>query len=234
MADPRRGLNSKLSYVWSGTTHAFSVRTSAVKHGIQPIYTESEARVRKVYYPHRVSLSQFSIDVELLNEAEYIQLSTWLANYVDKALDTAADTYDQFPYMLVFIPSRNFYRRGVPVSGFQWGDKVGKVDWGFTVAFETVDDFGVDGLQHVVNDSQSSQVTGKALTDITTKYFYPSGIQLTGSNAPPDGTYAVPISVLDVTGGTDAGSSGGGTGVTAPPSHTGGPVDTGPTPILPY
>lgn len=194
----RLGLNAKFSYSRGGRTHSYQVRASGVSHGIQPIFTESAARVRKVYYPHRVSLTQFGVQVELLDEAEYISLSSWMADYADWALNSSA--YDVFPYMLVFIPSRNFYRRGVPVSGFEWGDRAARVDWGYTIAFETVDDFGVDGLQHATTKSEQSRATGPALTENTTKYFYPTGTQLSGQNAPPDGTYQVAITQEDITG----------------------------------
>lgn len=111
-----------------------------------------------------------------------------MATYADYVLDL--DLRDgQFPAMTVQVPSRSFIKKGVPLSGFEWSDRVGAMLWSPQVVFETSEEPSDLGKQVA-----TSRVTGLvALTDKDMRYFYPTGTQLSGSQTPPDGTYSIPV-----------------------------------------
>ena len=179
----RQGLNASLTYYGRGKNQqGYRVRASNIQHGMKVIYTESSARVRRVLYPHRLSSAQFSITVELVGEAEYVSFSNWMAAYAEYALNQPPGAPSDFPFMTVSVPSRNFLRYGVPLTGFTWGDKVGGMLWEQQVTFETYREPGE--AKTTGFSAYSAPINGYQ----TSQYFYPSGQQLTGSNAPPDGT----------------------------------------------
>ena len=204
----RQGLNAKFSYAdLTGTAHSYRVRCSGVRHGVTPIFTESAARIRKVFYPHRSSLGQFVVDVEMKSQDEYRSMSNWLTNYIDWAFQQR-NSLKNFPFMVVAIPSRKFIRAGVPIQGFEWGDKAARMSWGISIVFETAEDVtDWTGDQRVIDSiGQLSQDNAGTITDPVIKFFYPSGQQLSGSDTPDSGTYAVPITLDDIVTGDTSGS----------------------------
>lgn len=208
----RKGLNAKFTYPdQSGRAQSYSLRVSGVRHGIHPIFTESAARIRRVFYPHLSALDKFSVDIEMISQDEYISLNGWLTHYVDFALNQ--DRPGNFPFMVVNVPSRKFARIGIPVQGFEWGDKAARMSWGITVVFETAGDLynPGNGARPIDSTRQLSRVPGnqKALNDPNVKYFYPFDRLLSGSQKPDDGTYAVPITLDDIVTGDVSGSQDG-------------------------
>ena len=185
----RQGLNCTLAYMAGARRRAYQVRANVLTHGMKVIYDESQARVRKAFYPHRLSSAQFFINIELVGHAEHRSLVNWMAEYADYILDPKL-RFGEFPSMAVSIPSRNFLRKGVPLSGFQWEDVVGKMVWNAGIVFETAGEPGE-------NAPDLSRAVG-TITGAETRYFYPTGIQLSGDSTPPDGTYATSISLRDV------------------------------------
>lgn len=205
----RKGLNAKLTYPDAkGRAQSYSVRCSGVRHGIRPVFTESAARIRRVVYPHLSSLDKFSIDVELISQTEYISLSKWLTTYINLALKV--DRTSDFPLMMVSIPSRNFSRVGAPISGFEWGDRAARMSWGITIAFETSEDLrdNTGSQVGIHSPDQLSQFVQNSADNTVTQYFYPAGPQLSGSDTPDTGTYAVPITLDDILVGDETGATG--------------------------
>lgn len=192
----RKGINCYLSYAkGSDTLSKYGVRVSSVSHGINILATQSQARIRQAFYPYKLGAAQFAITVDLIGSREYRSFADWMAEYAKQALSLDNDV-DGFPYMQVHIPmddSRNFIRFGVPLNGYEWADNVGLMTKQVQVVFETVSERG----QTVVSKDQLSRADGQAMVDKVTRYFYPSGTQLSGSMAPPSGTYATVISKLD-------------------------------------
>jgi hypothetical protein len=187
----RKGLNCTLSYMKGKTRHAYRVRANILTHGMKVIYDESDARVRHALYPHRLSSAQFTIGVELIGTPERKSLSDWLASYADAVLDLDLAS-GEFPSMLVVIPKRNFVRRGVPLSGFEWGDHVGAMVFTPQITFETAAEPGE------TNPSVSRFVGLVAQTDKDIRYFYPMSHLLNGNEAPPDGTGNTILDAQDI------------------------------------
>lgn len=184
----RFGLNATLSYKAGSATRAYRVRCVGIRHGTQMIAEESQARVRRAYYPHRVSTQQFAITVALMGWNERKSFSNWLGTYAGHALnpDIGGTNY---PTMLVTVPSREFVHRGVPLTGFEWGDHVGSMVFSPMIVFEAAYepwDKAKPAVTRVENSWYAFQ------KDKAIQYFYPFGTQLAGDET-PEGNYDKPI-----------------------------------------
>lgn len=185
----RQGLNATLSYLRGGTTSAYRVRCSGIQHGTQMIAEESKSRLRRAYYPHRVSTQQFVITVDLMGYAERKSLSSWLAGYTSYALDPDISSGTDYPTMFVSVPSYEFTHRGVPLSGYEWGDHVGSMIFTVPIVFEAAYEPWAKTPPAVTRVENSWYAFSK---DEAIKYFYPFGTQLSGEQA-PSGGYDKPI-----------------------------------------
>lgn len=178
----RQGLNCTLSYQRGGVNHTYRVRVNSITHGIQMLGSESQARMMKAFYPRRVTTQRFYLGVVLKGYEEHKNLTNWLMDYVSYAVDP--NHAGVFRSMDVMVPSRDFVHRGVPLAGYQWGDKVGKIMWSTTLEFEaayepwsskaTPDTSAVENLDAVYKKEKAA------------KHWYPEGIQLSGDEQPVD------------------------------------------------
>lgn len=195
---PRKGLNATLAYQRGGVQRAYRVRCDMIVHGTQMVAEESQARLRRAYYPHRVSTQQFSIRVILIGYPERRSLSNWLASYSSFVLDPDISGVN-YPTMSITVPSRDFSQRGVPLSGFEWGDHVGAMVFTPTITFEPAYEPWDKAKPAITRVEDTWQAFSK---DEAVKYFYPFSTQLTGDNA-PTGTYDQPIYPADDNGQPD-------------------------------
>lgn len=186
---PRQGLNATFTYQRGGTTAAYRVRCSRIQHGTVMVADESKSRLRRAYYPHRVSTQQFVITVDLMGYPEHKSLSTWLAGYSSYALDPDISSGTDYPTMSVSVPSYDFAHRGVPLSGYQWGDHVGSMVFKVAIVFEAAYEPWAKtkpAVTRVVDEWIAFE------KDEAIKYFYPFSEQLSGEQA-PSGGYDQPI-----------------------------------------
>jgi hypothetical protein len=173
----RPGLNAVLSYPGAdGAVHAFRVRAERLTHDLKPVYAESSARTRRALYPHRMSDTRFALGLVLVNQAERQALTGFLGDFCVALLTSASAAA---PVMDVSVPVRGFVRRGIPLSGFEWGARVGQSVFRPTVVFETSWN-PIDGPSDAVPSGLPS--TG-AVGDPAVQYFFPSGTQLSGDQA---------------------------------------------------
>jgi hypothetical protein len=159
-----------------------------IAHGMKVLFDESASRTRRAFYPHRLTSAQFALGIQLKGDEEYKSFSSWLASYADFILNVDLG-FGEFPTMSVTIPSQNFMRFGVPLSGFEWGDKVGAMLWSPQVIFESA------GEPLEFAPRMSSLGNLGATVDKDVRYFYPSGQQLSGTQVPADGTYTQVITM---------------------------------------
>jgi hypothetical protein len=186
MPTDRQGLNTTLSYMQGSTNNAYQVRANLVTHGMTVLFSQSQARVRGAFYPHRLTSAQFAVNVQLVGEDEYVSFTNWLATYAAYILDINL-AFGEFPSMVVQVPSVNFMRRGVPLTGYEWGDRVGAMLWEIPMTFESAGE-PLDTAP-VLSSVQGYHTN----TDPDVQYFYPTGTQLGGNSVPADGTYT-PVS----------------------------------------
>jgi len=212
-----------LSYSYGGKTYSFSVRAQEIAHGSRMIADESQARVRRAYYPHQVSSVPFSIVPIIKGYRERVQFSNFLNDYVKRVQDPNIGV-SNFPTMKVTCPARAFQRYGVPVSGIEWGDHVGSMVWTPRVVFETHVDQWL-GDSPGAYEWVSYFVFGQGSLDRSPEiaYFYPSGVQLSGSEIPAD--YDQVITIQDIQDIVNGGTQG--------PSDAGDVVNPGNIPYKP-
>ncbi len=205
----RQGLNTTLSYSYGGKTYTFGVRTSEVDYGSALVADEAQARTRRAYYPHQVTAVPFSLVVIINGYKERVRFSNFLNDFVSRVLDPSLSV-STFPTMRVQVPSRKFIRWGIPLSGIEWGNHVGSMVWSPRVVFETHVD---QSLGESVGDYKwisYFKLESSAVKDSPQiKYFYPSGVQLSGSQVPDAGAFDKVTSIQDIQNIINGGTSGG-------------------------
>jgi hypothetical protein len=194
----RSGLNTNLSYSHGGKKYAFSLRVQEIAHGSRMVAEESQARNRRAYYPHKVSSMPFVIVPIIKGYRERVQFSNFLADYIKRVQDPSLSA-SNFPTMRVTCSVRNFERYGVPTDGIEWGDHVGSMVWTPRVAFETHVDQSLgdspgkyDGISYFVFSEGSLERSPQIA------YFYPSGVQLSGSQVPTESAYDKVVEIQDI------------------------------------
>lgn len=162
----RNGLNCRLSYRSGGgaVTHAYRLRCKSISHGMTVVGTESSARVKKVFYPHKLSFAPFSITVDLIGEDEFNSFTDWMTNYIDVVFSEGLES-STFPYMLVEVEARGFNMAGIPLNGYDRSDAAGRMIWSPTINFHTVAD-NREGMT-----DQRSFVSG---INSENRYYYPT------------------------------------------------------------
>lgn len=197
----RQGLNCLLGYSDGKKTRTFSVRADQVSHGKVMVFEESQARTVRAFFPHRVAEDRFMINVMLIGQKERRAFVNWLNGYAAFVLSTDL-AVGQFPPMTVNIPSRKFYRTGVPMTGIEWGDHVGSMVWNHQVVFESIPaQVGVNATSRPID------VNGGR--DPANSFFYPFQQQLSADQAPVVYTqvldYLATVAPSDTSTGSGAG-----------------------------
>jgi len=179
----RLGLNATLSYPYEGKTHAYRFRCGTLVHGTEMLADESQGRTQRAMYPKKRVPSRFIVTAILVGYVEHTDFSNWLSAYSLFALHP--DRGGAYPEMTVSVPSRNFTRTGVPITGMEWGDHVGSMVWNRAVTFETVR----EPWDAKKPRSSAFYDPVESNAGLENQYFYPLGTQLSGNEAPTAGTY---------------------------------------------
>lgn len=177
---PRQGLNATLSYRRGTSTRAYRIRVGAIVHGAEMVYDESQARLRRAFYPHRVTTQRFSITVLLKNYDERRSFTNWMSSYLGYALDPDLSA-KEYPTMLITVPSYEFSQRGVPLTGYEWGDHVGSMVFNPTILFEAAYEPWDKTKPAVTRVENAWRGIAK---DKAIHFFYPFGTQLKGDEEP--------------------------------------------------
>lgn len=210
---PRRGLNTVLTYSYGGKTYRFDLRAQEIAFGSRMVADESQARSRRAYYPHQVSSMPFSIVPIIKGYVERVQFSNFLSDYVQRVQDPSLPV-SKFPTMKVVSSARNFIRWGVPVTGIEWGDHVGSMVWTPRVIFETHVDQSLGDTPGGYQWASYFKLDSSAVErSPQIKYFYPSGVQLSGSEVPDAESFDKVTTIQGIqdiiNGGTSGGSDAG-------------------------
>lgn len=172
--DVRRGLNGTLAYHdYQGKMHTYRVRVNNYVHSYTQIAAEgANARLSRAYYPHRVTIDRFAIGVQLKGHVEYESLMVWMTTYARNLNDATMNSQGVSPVMSVFLAGRGFSRRGIPVQGYGFGDKVGKILWEPQIVFEAAND-PFEQNPDLVTFSQFSDTKAVLADKVNAPYFYP-------------------------------------------------------------
>lgn len=177
----RQGLNATLSYERNNSNHEYRIRVNTITHGITMLGSESQARMVRSFYPHRVTTQRFFVGVLVKGYQEHKDLTNWLMSYVAYAIDP--NHAGPFRTMSIRIPSHDFSHRGIPLNGYQWGDKVGKIVWNTVLEFEAAYE---PWAQAAPNTSGVDNLDAVYAKEKAAKYWYPEGVQLSGNMQPVD------------------------------------------------
>ncbi len=168
-----------MSYKMAEGRQTYSIRIDALTTGVEMLGTESQARMVRAFYPHRVTTQRFAVRALVHGYKEHVSLTNWLSQYVSYALDPNRD--GAFREMEVAIPAAEIILYGVPLTGYAWGDKVGKMVWNTAIEFEATREPWAD------TESTTSQVTNYDRVyarEEAALYWYPEGVQLAGRDKP--------------------------------------------------
>jgi hypothetical protein len=177
----RHGLNCTFSFSGGSFRHSYRVRAGELSYGVQMVATESVARIDRAYYPHRTANQQFSVQVLLKNWGEREHFVQWLVTYAAWALDPDS-THKSYPYMTVTCPRMDFFQRGLPIAGYEWGAHTGMMMFTPVVVFEAAFSPGQNSPAVPVSEVINKQKVFNS--DPAIRYFYPFGVQLSGDQVP--------------------------------------------------
>jgi hypothetical protein len=170
---------------------------------------EAQARTRRAYYPHQVTAVPFTLVAIVNGYKERVRLSNYLSDYISRALDPSL-AVGSFPTMQVSISSRRFLRWGVPLSGIEWGDHVGSMVWNPRIVFQTHVDQTLGQSTTDYKKVSTFSLSQDALEKSPQiKYFYPAGVQLSGSEVPDASSYDKVVSIQDIQNIINGGTTGG-------------------------
>lgn len=204
------GNNSVFQFTSGTDVAVFNARVSKVGKSFAVIATESHARQHRAMYPHQRAEGPFSVTLDLKHYTEFKLFMDFMRDFMSALMSSQNRP---MPLMSVSVPSRNFWRLGVPVNGVSDGDHIGSNLFQPTIVFESV----VDPLDPTVatgynNAGSFSQFdpNGSA-ADTAAQFFYPSAGLTNDPNAKGDQIYdAPPVGIDPIGGGTPRSPSGGG------------------------
>lgn len=190
---PRQGLNGAFSYMLPNTNKAqvYQVRVLALGYGVQQLQSETMSRTRRAFYPRNVVAANFNIQLLLVGVSERASFSNYIQSYVTNYLSPQSS----FPPIMTFTcTSMNISQTGIPIQGFEWGNSVGAMVWTPTIVMQPTDaTFAPVGVQRTggtgISNLDMLDYANVIKQSPEVKYFYPQGTQLTGDQAPPDGSW---------------------------------------------
>ena len=179
-------INCFFSWSRAGASQVLRSRCRSVTSGFDVIATESHARQTRAFYPHQVADQNFSITLELKGYEEYRVAMDYFRGYIQSFMVAAHNA------MYVVVPSRQFARLGVPVSGIGDGDHVGSNVFSPEIVFASVyDPSDPDLVSKSSNTSQYSRFDrSTAEGDPAARFFYPPSASTNNPNATGDLLYA--------------------------------------------
>lgn len=184
--------NCTLSYTATGGTWLMQTRCNQVGHSFAMIATESQARSTRGYYPQQRATGPFMLGLELRGYQEFEAVMGFMAGYIGAILRNATG----IPLMSVSVPSRDFWRIGIPTGGVSFGDHVGSNVFLPKLQFESVTDpldprlaVGFDPDMISVFDENRPAETSP---DDATRFFYPATASTNDPNAQGSTLYDAP------------------------------------------
>lgn len=156
-----------------------------VAHGFDVIAEESHARQTRAFYPRQVAERPFAVTLDLKGYAAYKIAMDYFRKYSESFMVAANNA------MYVIVPSRNFVRLGVPVSGVSDGDRVGSAEFLSSIVFESVyDPADPDLVSKNSNTSRYSRFDpSTSAADRPAEFFYPAAASTNDPNASGDLLY---------------------------------------------
>ena len=163
--------NIALSYTHQGVSYQAALR--CVKLGISYGLNseESHSRQTKAFYPHRRHQGTFTASFAHMHWSEYNDAMSWFTQFAVNALAMASN--DPAIYIDVWMPSRDFSRKGIPTTGMTFGDHTASMVFNPAITFISAQDRS-DQSAGILSTSQVSAFSAAPADPFPTAYFYPS------------------------------------------------------------
>jgi hypothetical protein len=151
--------------------------------------TTDAAKAYRAFYPLRRTKGGISVSFVFPNYNSYNSFAKWMESYARRL----ADHNNQVGPMRVVIPAFGFNITAIPTSGWSFGDQVGTIVYKCTVSFDSA------GSASDFQNLELSRFRRPKRGWKDSRYFYPSGTQLSGRRTPDRlGGDSPPISGDDV------------------------------------
>jgi hypothetical protein len=179
-------VNCFFSWSRAGAAQVLRSRCSSIGSGFDVIAEESHARQTRAFYPRQVAEKKFALTLQLNGYQQFKTAMDYFRNYVRSFMVAANNA------MYVVVPSRQFVRLGVPISGITDEDHVGSNMFSPMIVFESVyDPADPDLVSKSSNTGQYSWFDrSTAEGDPAAKFFYPASASTNDPNATGDLLYA--------------------------------------------
>jgi hypothetical protein len=152
-------------------------------------------------YPHQRAEGPFSVTLDLKHYTEFKLFMDFMRGFMSALMSSQNRP---MPLMSVSVPTRNFWRLGVPVSGVSDGDHIGSNLFQPAIVFESVvdplDPTVATGYNNVGSFSQFDPNGSGA--DSAGQFFYPSAGLTNDPNAQGESIYDAPPVATNPVGGT--------------------------------
>lgn len=146
---------------------ARTIHVESLDHGMKiPALGESSARAYRTFFGQKVTTGSFTIGCWFTRHDEYEDFATWLQGYGERR----SRAFDPTSPMAVIIPTRGFFKLGVPVDGITFGDNIRTVVHRMSISFKGTAD-PVDYKSSILSRYFAPQNT----EDPESKYQFPAG-----------------------------------------------------------
>lgn len=167
----------------------YEVTVTTISHGISiAAGAPDQARNHRAYYFSRRTSGSFTLGLVFTSQKAYGDFGAWLQAYGSKVSAPGV----KVGAMRVSIPSREFERVAVPVSGTTYGEQVGQVSYPMSLRFDggrDSEDFSSPAI---------SQFVAPIFNQEESAFFYPGGTQLSGAGSKEDALYGLPFGTTKV------------------------------------
>lgn len=184
--------NCTMEFSSGGDTRILRARSNRLSHSFNVVATESQARSSSGFYPQQRATGPFTVTLELKGYREYQASMAFFEDYIRASLGTSSG----LPLMSVSVPSRDFWRIGVPTGGVRFGDHVGSNVFAPMLEFESVTDpldprlaTGFDPNLISLFDPNRPEGTSP---DDASRFFYPASASTNDPNALGESLYDDP------------------------------------------
>lgn len=188
----QRSYNGRIAYEGPRGVRFFDVRCNGITYGMKMLYAEDAAKTRKAFYPRMLAADTFSLSLVFLanqqtekgNINEHKVFSTWMAEYAQYMLSFTGRRLPTMEVKINYGKNKNFNRRGLPLTGYSWEDRVGVITYPSVVTFQTQLDPIVRSAITGADESSLSAYVEATATDDALRYFNPAGEQLSWGAGP--------------------------------------------------
>lgn len=168
----REGFNCRMTVAKYGS---MVCRVTAIAPNIEIIAETQSAGSQDAFYPYQYDASSFAMQVLHASWAEREAFNKWLRRYMVKVTNNEPIGGT----ILIEVPGRRFTRVAVPQSGVEYGDDINAVTFTTNLQFVGASDpLSAIGSNGVSGDSYVKQARNGLATS---KYFYPTGTQVSGA-----------------------------------------------------